>query len=224
MIRKFRVRVRRLGPTRVPLPLPSRLAVSKIAELARPRRHSKAFGTTSNLMSGTPSSVPCLRCDDVARKECLQWLPVQQPSNQRGPHAPVQVQKRCCARHSSRRFAGQDAGRGGRRHRRVCKDRWRTSEGDGVVGEFGDNNPAGTSSRERGEDQQGQRGDTHLAETVGRGARDKRYQPRLQPARRPDLPQVRRGNDGSLDYLLTWARVAAIIYVASLRFTGSRPA
>jgi hypothetical protein len=30
--------------------------------------------------------------------------------------------------------------------RRVCKDRWRTSEGDDVVREFGDNNPAGTSS------------------------------------------------------------------------------
>src|SRR5262245_19237953 len=39
----------------------------------------------------------------------------------------------------------------------------------------------------------GWRSDTHLAETVGRGARDKRYQPRLQPAPRPDLPQVRRG-------------------------------
>ena len=67
------------------------------------------------------------------------------------------------------------------------------SEGDEVVREFGDNNSAGTSSRKRGEDQQGQRSDTHLAETVGRGATDKRYQPRLQPAPRPDLPQVRRG-------------------------------
>jgi len=43
-----------------------------------------------------------------------------------------------------------DVGTGG-----VCKDRWRTSEGDGVVGEFGDHNPAGTSFRKRSKDQQG---------------------------------------------------------------------
>ena len=41
----------------------SRLALRKIAESARPRRHSKAFGTTSNLLSGTPFErpVPSLR-------------------------------------------------------------------------------------------------------------------------------------------------------------------
>src|SRR5262249_58688433 len=36
-----------------------RLSPGKIAELERPRRHPKAFGTSSNLLSGTPSSVPC---------------------------------------------------------------------------------------------------------------------------------------------------------------------
>jgi hypothetical protein len=41
----------RLGLTRVPLPLLSRLALGKIAELSRPRRHPKAFGTTSNLLA-----------------------------------------------------------------------------------------------------------------------------------------------------------------------------
>src|SRR5262249_13678034 len=41
----------------------SRLCLSKIAELERPRRHPKAFGTPSNLLSGIASSIPCPRCD-----------------------------------------------------------------------------------------------------------------------------------------------------------------
>src|SRR5262249_46072201 len=53
----------RLGLTGVPLPLLSRLALGKIAELERPRRHPKALGTTSNLLSGSPSSIPCSRSD-----------------------------------------------------------------------------------------------------------------------------------------------------------------
>jgi len=53
------------------------------------------------------------------------------------------------------------------RYRRVCKDRWRASQGDDVVREFGDNNTAGTSSRKRSKNQQGYRSDSHLAETVG---------------------------------------------------------
>jgi hypothetical protein len=36
----------------------SRLALGKIAELERPRRHRKAFGNPSNSLCGTPSSVP----------------------------------------------------------------------------------------------------------------------------------------------------------------------
>src|SRR6516165_7900513 len=42
----------------------SRLSPGKIAELERPRRHPKAFGTPSNLLSGTPSSVPYPRSDE----------------------------------------------------------------------------------------------------------------------------------------------------------------
>jgi hypothetical protein len=53
-----------LGPTYL-----SRLALGKIAELERPRRYPKAFGTTSNLLSGTPSSVPCPRSDACRAKE-----------------------------------------------------------------------------------------------------------------------------------------------------------
>jgi len=60
---------RRLGLTRVPLPLLSRLALGKIAELERPRRYPKAFGTTSNLLSGTPPGVPCPRSDACRAKE-----------------------------------------------------------------------------------------------------------------------------------------------------------
>src|SRR5262249_25768819 len=41
----------------------SRLCLSKIAELERPRRYPKAFGTPSNLLSGIASSIPCPRCD-----------------------------------------------------------------------------------------------------------------------------------------------------------------
>src|SRR6266508_3883222 len=46
----------------------SRHSLSKIAELERPRRHPKAFGTPSNSLSGTPSSVPCRRSDACRAK------------------------------------------------------------------------------------------------------------------------------------------------------------
>src|SRR5262249_17172218 len=59
----------RLGLTGVPLPLLSRLALGKIAELERPRRHPKALGTTSNLLSGSPSSIPCSRSDTCRANE-----------------------------------------------------------------------------------------------------------------------------------------------------------
>src|SRR6516165_590067 len=79
----------RLGLTGVPLPLLSRLALGKIAELERPRRHPKALGTTSNLLSGSPSSIPCSRSDTCRANEVLQRLAAQQPSNQGGAYAPV---------------------------------------------------------------------------------------------------------------------------------------
>src|SRR5215471_21854278 len=49
-------------------PLASRLSLGKIAELHRPRRHPKAFGSPSNSLSGTPSSVPCPRSDECGAK------------------------------------------------------------------------------------------------------------------------------------------------------------
>ena len=55
----------------------------------------------------------------------------------------------------------------GPRHWSVCKVRWRTSEGDRVAREFGDSHPAGTLSRKRGKGEQGQRGNSLLAKTVG---------------------------------------------------------
>jgi hypothetical protein len=61
--------------------------LGKIAELERPRRHPKAFGTSSNLLPLRASRA--LAPTHVARKKCLQWLAVQQPSNQGGAYAPV---------------------------------------------------------------------------------------------------------------------------------------
>ena len=46
----------------------SRLSLGKVAELERPRRHPKAFGIPSNLLTGTPSSVPCPRSDACRAK------------------------------------------------------------------------------------------------------------------------------------------------------------
>src|SRR5262249_23836337 len=46
----------------------SRLSLGKIAEGKRPRRHPKASGTSPNLVSGTPSSVPCRRFDACRAK------------------------------------------------------------------------------------------------------------------------------------------------------------
>src|SRR5260370_29560928 len=46
----------------------SRLSLSRIAELERPRRHPKAFGTPFYSLSTHPSSVPCRR-SDVLRVE-----------------------------------------------------------------------------------------------------------------------------------------------------------
>src|SRR5262249_46150028 len=58
-----------LGLTGVPLPLLSRLALAKIAELERPRRHPKALGTKSNLLSGSPSSIQYSRSDTYLANE-----------------------------------------------------------------------------------------------------------------------------------------------------------
>ena len=46
----------------------SRLSLGKVAELERLRRHPKAFGIPSNLLTGTPSSVPCRRSDACRAK------------------------------------------------------------------------------------------------------------------------------------------------------------
>jgi hypothetical protein len=46
----------------------SRLSLGKIAELERPRRHLRAFGTPFNLLSGTPSSVPRSHSDACRTK------------------------------------------------------------------------------------------------------------------------------------------------------------
>src|SRR4030095_1119062 len=56
----------------------SRLSLGKVAELERPRRHPKAFGIPSNLLTGIPSSVPCplLRRMSVERSAfdvCVQF-------------------------------------------------------------------------------------------------------------------------------------------------------
>src|SRR5262245_56221163 len=67
----------RLGLTGVPLPLLSRLALGKIAELERPRRHPKALGTTSNLLSGSPFEHPALSLRHMSRERSAfnGWLP-----------------------------------------------------------------------------------------------------------------------------------------------------
>ena len=51
-------------------------------------------------------------------------------------------------------------------HCRLCKDRWRTPEGDVVAREFGDNNAAGTLSRKRSKGEQGERRHSLSTETV----------------------------------------------------------
>src|SRR5262249_10252186 len=45
-------------PNQSSIALLSRLALGKIAELERPRRYPKAFGATSNLLSGSPCERP----------------------------------------------------------------------------------------------------------------------------------------------------------------------
>jgi hypothetical protein len=64
-------------------------------------------------------------------------------------------------------FAGSYADRGGTRHCRVCKDRWRTPEGDIVAREFDNNNAAGTLSRKHSKSEQGKRCHPLPTETVG---------------------------------------------------------
>jgi hypothetical protein len=49
----------------------------------------------------------------------------------------------------------------------VSKDCRRTSEGDGVGREFGDNNSAGTRSRKCSKGEQGRCSNARIAETVG---------------------------------------------------------
>src|SRR6516165_9552871 len=63
---------RTCGLIRVPLPLLSRLALGKIAELERPRRYAKAFGTTSTCCLGPLRASRVFAPTHVARKNCLQ--------------------------------------------------------------------------------------------------------------------------------------------------------
>ena len=58
----------------------------------------------------------------------------------------LQAEKHRRTTHSSWRLARSYADRGGAGHCGVCKNRWRTPEGDVVAREFGDNNAAGTQS------------------------------------------------------------------------------
>ena len=77
---------------------------------------------------------------------------------------PIQSKKRSCAPNASWRLAGSDGGRGRPGHRGVCKDRWRASEGDSVAREFGHNDAARTWSRRQDKGEQGERGNSRLAE------------------------------------------------------------
>src|SRR5262249_6540371 len=76
-------------PHRVPLPLLSRLALGKIAELERPRATPKRSALHPTCCLGPLRASRVLAPTHVARKNCLQWLAVQQPSNQGGAYAPV---------------------------------------------------------------------------------------------------------------------------------------
>src|SRR6516165_12167625 len=82
-----------------------------------------------------------------------------------GSHA-IQAQKPWRATHSSWWLARSYADRSGAGHCRVCKNRWRTPEGDVVARELGDNNTAGTLSRKRSKSEQGERCHPLPTETV----------------------------------------------------------
>src|SRR6516165_4477540 len=79
----------------------------------------------------------------------------------------LQAQKHWRAAHSSWWIARSYADRSGGGHCRVCKNRWRTPEGDVVARKFGDNNAARTLSRKRSKSEQGERCHPLPAETVG---------------------------------------------------------
>src|SRR5262249_39733971 len=79
----------------------------------------------------------------------------------------LQAQKHWRATHSSGWIARPYADRSRAGHCRVCKNRWRTPEGDVVAREFGDNNVARTRSRKRGKSEQGERCHPLPTETVG---------------------------------------------------------
>src|SRR6266436_3650867 len=80
---------RRLGLTRVPLPLLSRLALGKNRRIRATETLPQSVRHYIHLLSGTPSSVPCPRSDACRAKELPSRLSVQQPSNQGGAYAPV---------------------------------------------------------------------------------------------------------------------------------------
>jgi hypothetical protein len=67
-------------------PFLSRFSPGKIAAT---ETHPKAFGTSSNLLTGTPSSVPYPRSDAYRVKGVRSMAAVQPPSNQGGAYAPV---------------------------------------------------------------------------------------------------------------------------------------
>src|SRR5262249_5210747 len=86
----------------------------------------------------------------------------------------LQAQKHWRATHSSWWLARSYADRSGAGNCRVCKNRWRTPEGDLMAREFGDNNAAGTLSRKRRKSEQGNRYHPLPTETVGFAMRRKR--------------------------------------------------
>ena len=65
--------------------------------------------------------------------------------------------------------AGSNAGQCRPIDRGFRKDRWRTSEGDNLGREFGDNDPAGSPSRKCRDAEQGRR-QTSRAKTIGSGS------------------------------------------------------
>ena len=66
-------------------------------------------------------------------------------------------------------LTGSNAGQCRPIDRGFRKDRWRTSEGDNLGREFGDNDPAGSPSRKYRDGEQGRRQTSH-AQTIGSGS------------------------------------------------------
>src|SRR6516162_5006974 len=94
-------------------------------------------------------------CRDVVKDSMFTQIQSQKPDGRNELYA-LQAQKHWRATHSSRWIARSYADRSGAGHCRVCKNRWRTPEGDVVAREFGDNDAARTLSRKRSKSEQGE--------------------------------------------------------------------